>query len=43
MEPLRIGIAVPPMLSIPPVGYAGTERVVATIVDELHRRVTIAP
>jgi glycosyltransferase involved in cell wall biosynthesis len=26
------------MLSIPPVGYAGTERVVATLVEELHRR-----
>lgn len=26
------------MLSIPPVGYAGTERVVATMVEELHRR-----
>ena len=38
MESLRIGVAVPPMLSVPPAGYAGTERVVATLVDELHRR-----
>ena len=38
MESLRIGVAVPPMLSVPPAGYAGTERVVASLVEELHRR-----
>lgn len=36
--PLRIGIVAPPMLPIPPVGYAGTERVVACLVDELCQR-----
>jgi glycosyltransferase involved in cell wall biosynthesis len=36
--PLRIGLVVPPMLPIPPRGYAGTERVVACLVDQLHRR-----
>jgi glycosyltransferase involved in cell wall biosynthesis len=37
-ESLRIAIVVPPMLAVPPVGYSGTERVVACIVDELVRR-----
>ncbi|MDQ3937128.1 MAG: glycosyltransferase family 4 protein [Chloroflexota bacterium] len=35
---LRIGIVVPPMLPVPPKSYAGTERVVACLVDELCRR-----
>ena len=38
MDPLRVAVVAPPMLSIPPEGYAGTERVVATLVDELCRR-----
>lgn len=37
-QSLRIGVVVPPMLPIPPTSYAGTERVVACLVDELHRR-----
>ena len=37
-DALRIGVVVPPMLAVPPVGYAGTERVVACLVEELHRR-----
>jgi glycosyltransferase involved in cell wall biosynthesis len=37
-ESLRIGVLSPPMLPIPPAGYAGTERVVAALVDGLHRR-----
>ena len=37
-DALRIGIVVPPMLAVPPVGYSGTERVVASLVEELHRR-----
>lgn len=37
-ESLRVAVVVPPMLAVPPVGYSGTERVVACIVDELHRR-----
>jgi glycosyltransferase involved in cell wall biosynthesis len=35
---LRIGVLSPPMLPIPPARYAGTERVVAALVDGLHRR-----
>ncbi|MGH2429393.1 MAG: glycosyltransferase family 4 protein [Candidatus Limnocylindria bacterium] len=35
---LRIGIIVPPMLPLPPQGYAGTERVVTALSVELHRR-----
>jgi glycosyltransferase involved in cell wall biosynthesis len=38
VEQLRIALVVPPMLPVPPPGYAGTERVVATIVEELHAR-----
>jgi len=38
VKPLRIGVAVPPMLAVPPVSYAGTERVVGSLVSELHRR-----
>ncbi len=36
--PLRIGVLSPPMLPIPPARYAGTERIVAALVDGLHRR-----
>lgn len=35
---LRIGILSPVVLPVPPLGYAGTERVIATLVDELHAR-----
>src|SRR4051812_17230819 len=37
-EPLRVLLVAPPMLPVPPPTYAGTERVVAAIGDELHRR-----
>src|SRR4051794_14547933 len=37
-RPLRIGIISPPMLPIPPARYAGTERIVAALVDGLHKR-----
>jgi glycosyltransferase involved in cell wall biosynthesis len=36
--PLRIALVAPPMLPVPPPTYAGTERVVAALGDELHRR-----
>lgn len=35
---LRIGLVSGPMVSIPPPGYAGTERIVAVLVEELVRR-----
>jgi glycosyltransferase involved in cell wall biosynthesis len=35
---MRIALVAPPMLQIPPRRYAGTERVVAALGDELHRR-----
>jgi glycosyltransferase involved in cell wall biosynthesis len=35
---MRIGIAAPPMLPIPPRTYAGTERVVGALVEELVAR-----
>ncbi len=35
---LRILLVAPPVLPIPPPTYAGTERVVAALGDELHRR-----
>jgi glycosyltransferase involved in cell wall biosynthesis len=35
---LRIAVVSPPMLPVPPATYAGTERVVAALLDELHRR-----
>jgi len=38
VRPLRIGVVVPPMLSIPPATYAGTERVVASLIEELCQR-----
>src|SRR3954471_19344434 len=37
-ERLRVLLVAPPMLPVPPPTYAGTERVVAAIGDELHRR-----
>jgi glycosyltransferase involved in cell wall biosynthesis len=37
-DPLRIAVLSPPMLPIPPARYAGTERIVAALVDGLHRR-----
>jgi glycosyltransferase involved in cell wall biosynthesis len=37
-ERLRVLLVAPPMLAVPPPSYAGTERVVAAIGDELHRR-----
>jgi len=38
LERLRIALVSPPMLPVPPVKYAGTERIVAVLADELHRR-----
>jgi glycosyltransferase involved in cell wall biosynthesis len=38
VDRLRIAIVVPPMLPVPPASYAGTERVVAVLVNELCRR-----
>ncbi len=35
---MRVLLVAPPMLPVPPPTYAGTERVVAAIGDELHRR-----
>ncbi|MDQ2674999.1 MAG: glycosyltransferase family 4 protein [Chloroflexota bacterium] len=37
-EPLRIGLMSGPMVRIPPPGYAGTERIVTVLVEELVRR-----
>src|SRR3954468_18782354 len=37
-DSLRVLLVAPPMLPVPPPSYAGTERVVAAIGDELHRR-----
>src|SRR4051794_19172718 len=34
----RIALVSPPLVRVPPVRYAGTERVVATLGAELHRR-----
>jgi glycosyltransferase involved in cell wall biosynthesis len=36
--PLRIGLISGPMVPIPPPGYAGTERIVAVLAEELSRR-----
>ena len=36
--PLRIALVAPPMLPVPPPTYAGTERVVAALGDELLKR-----
>ena len=38
IPPLRIAQAAPPMETVPPEGYGGTERVVAELVTELLRR-----
>ncbi len=35
---LRVLLVAPPLLPVPPPTYAGTERVIAAIGDELHRR-----
>jgi len=37
-QPLRIGIVTGPMVRIPPPGYAGTERIVTVIMEELVGR-----
>ena len=37
-ERLRVLLVAPPMVPVPPPTYAGTERVVAALGDELHRR-----
>ena len=37
-QTLRVAVVSPPMLPIPPARYAGTERIVAALVDGLHRR-----
>src|SRR3990172_105512 len=37
-RPLRVAVLSPPFLPVPPVGYAGTERVVATLAQGLHDR-----
>ena len=37
-ERLRILLVAPPLIPVPPPEYAGTERVIAAIGDELHRR-----
>jgi len=36
--PLRIGVVAPPWFELPPVGYGGTEAVVAALVDQLVER-----
>jgi len=38
VDPLRIALVAPPMLPVPPPTYAGTERVVAALGDELVER-----
>ncbi len=35
---MRIGLLAPPMIPIPPPAYAGTERIVAVLADQLDRR-----
>jgi glycosyltransferase involved in cell wall biosynthesis len=35
---LRVGIVAPPMVRIPPDGYAGTERIVAAVAIGMHER-----
>jgi glycosyltransferase involved in cell wall biosynthesis len=37
-RPLRIAQVAPPLEAVPPSGYGGTERIVAELVRELHRR-----
>ncbi|MEP6680034.1 MAG: glycosyltransferase family 4 protein [Chloroflexota bacterium] len=36
--PMRIGLLAPPMIPVPPPAYAGTERIVAVLAEELDRR-----
>jgi len=36
--PLRIGLIAPPVVRLPPAGYAGTERIVAALAVHLHER-----
>jgi glycosyltransferase involved in cell wall biosynthesis len=36
--PMRIGLISGPMVRIPPAGYAGTERIVTVLIEELVRR-----
>jgi glycosyltransferase involved in cell wall biosynthesis len=38
VKPLRIAQVAPPFESVPPAGYGGTERVIATLTEELVRR-----
>lgn len=38
IEPLRIALLSPPMLPVPPLKYAGTERIVAVLAKALHQR-----
>ena len=38
LKPLRIALVAPPMKSVPPVGYGGTERVVAALAEGLDSR-----
>jgi glycosyltransferase involved in cell wall biosynthesis len=38
MRPLRIGVIAPPVLPLPPPMYAGTERIVTSLVLGLHER-----
>jgi glycosyltransferase involved in cell wall biosynthesis len=38
MRPLRIGVIAPPVLPLPPPMYAGTERIVSSLVLGLHER-----
>jgi glycosyltransferase involved in cell wall biosynthesis len=35
---MRIGLIAPPLLALPPVGYAGIERIVSTLATHLHGR-----
>jgi len=37
-RPLRIAQVAPPLEAVPPIAYGGTERIVAELVEELHRR-----
>jgi glycosyltransferase involved in cell wall biosynthesis len=37
-RPLRIAQVAPPLEAVPPIAYGGTERIVAELVNELHRR-----
>lgn len=37
-RPLRIAQVAPPLETVPPIGYGGTERIVAELVHELERR-----